>query len=117
MQRQQGAQADPAVAKRAVEEWLANEVERIVGLPLGEPGATAKCATGEYFVSLTAGGIKPEGYDFPAWFDSQLDAVLAYFNSVREFAKDKTGSLYWRERPSVAHENGKWQIYSRLVIA
>jgi hypothetical protein len=97
--------------------WLVARVEKIVGLPVGEPSAAAKCATGDYFVSLTAGGIKPEGEEFPQWFERPSEAEAAYLDSVRDYAAGKAGKLYWREAPSLVHEDGKWQVYSRLVIA
>lgn len=82
----------------------------------GEP--TSRCATGEPYVTLVAGGIKPEGDPYPRWYDSEADAVSEWAQSFDRYAADRNGKrLIWREMPGLkTNDQDKFQVWSRLVI-
>lgn len=50
-------------------------------------------------------------------FDTADAAVLGWLDGVKLYAKDKTGMLYWRSPPVLEMWDGKWHVYSRLVIS
>lgn len=80
------------------------------------------CETGERYIALCAGGIKPEGSPFQEYFASEAEAVKVWLRSALIYAQGKSGTLYWREMPiaearysSETKQTG-WQVYSRLII-
>jgi hypothetical protein len=87
----------------------------------GPPRATDN--SDSRYVSLVAGGIKPEGEDFPDIYVTKALATEAYLKSLKDWLKGRQ-IIIWRERPiiivftfktkSVAWSNA-YQIYSRLT--
>lgn len=92
-------------------------IQEIVGLPVGAPTVRALSVTGESYVTLVVGGVKTEGDKFPALINTKSEAITAYLNSVRIYARGRKGVLYWRHSPELHEENGKFTIYSRLLIS
>lgn len=96
---------------------IAKRFEFREGLPI------YRCQTGEEYVTLVAGGIKQQGAEFPCWFASGDDALAGWLASFEEYARGKSGALYWRSRLEISCEasdaddgNLRWQAFSRLVI-
>jgi hypothetical protein len=78
---------------------------------------TSRCETGDRYDCLCSAGIKPEG-QMTALFNTAAAAVVEYDKSLAEYKKGKTGTLYWRTRPSLDNDGpNRWTIYSRLVIS
>ncbi len=102
---------------RRFNDGLRRETEQVIGLPIGEPTAAAYAVTGEPYVTLVAGGIKPEGEDYPNHYFTRSTAVARYSDSVYEYAAARSGALYWRQYPMIIHEDDWWQVNSRLLIS
>lgn len=96
----------------------------------GLPGAYSQ--TGEPYVALVPGGIKPEGETFPIRCSTAELAIKYWLASFKEYADGKPGKLYWRERPEIGswayqHFVGRvdiplsvecyYVVYSRLLIS
>lgn len=67
----------------------------------GDP--SYKCQTGEPYVSMCSGGIRPEGERWPALYPTAEAAVKAWVQSVQDYCKGRPGAFYWREYPSMIH--------------
>ena len=73
--------------------------------------------TGEPFVKIVTGEVVAEGEDEP-FSSTPEDAIQRWFDGVTKWAEDKSGTLYWRIRPSVeCSYDGRWKVYSRLLIS
>lgn len=89
----------------------------------GFPSALSE--TGEPYTVICSGGPRPESSPVPALYASRSLAIRAWLEAVRAFAKDKTGTLYWRIRPEIDSIETKaafpsvpfWAVYSRLLIS
>lgn len=92
--------------------------------------AMARSQTGEPYVVIVPGGIKPEGEHSRFMCLSESEAVKQWLAAFNDYAKDKTGPIYWRTRPMLGTERlyqsddtkQKWPyvfylIYSRLLIS
>jgi hypothetical protein len=95
--------------------------------------------TGEEFVAMTSGGIKPEGEVMPLWCSTQSDAIAKWFVEMVSalVAGIEVGapprSLYWREMPQLVErpkpdprfpqvdddtwKPWQWVVYSRLLFS
>lgn len=94
--------------------------EALAGMPVGEPTARAFSVTMEPYVTLTATGIKAEGEPMPYIFATMSEAMAGYLKSVIDYLAEvsRGGSvLYWRHHPEIKHQDGRWQVYSRLLIS
>ncbi len=100
---------------------LVAEVERIVGLSVGESTLTYQSVTGTPYVTLDCGGVKEEGKPHLAYGGTEEMAEKLYLNAVKEYASGKTGSLFWRTKPTVRkiklfEEGFLYTVHSRLLI-
>ncbi|WP_213775089.1 hypothetical protein [Bradyrhizobium sp. dw_78] len=88
------------------------------------------CETGEPYVSLVSGGVKAEGKDAPIFCSTEDIAVRFWLDAFNNYARDKSGVLYWRERPNLMDwdvqnvhcdididRSTLYFVYSRLVIS
>lgn len=115
---------------------VASKYEYVGGTP------SYKCQTGEEYVAVVSGGIKPEGDRFPVYCSTPEQAVLLWMLAFVGYSatRPQKGKLYWREKPTVEGEvlvsgnvPGNWPkdkdgfpmglahkfytVYSRLVIS
>jgi hypothetical protein len=96
---------------------LAAAVASIDLLYAAENGpAIAYAPTGEGYVTLMVGGVKPEGEVVPIWCYTATDAVREWVASFYEYTRGRKGRLYWRWRPQVICEGGHYQVCARLLI-
>ncbi len=73
--------------------------------------------TGEPFIKIVTGEVVAEGEDEP-FSSTPEDAIQRWFDGATKWAEDKSGTLYWRVRPSVeCSYDGRWKVYSRLLIS
>jgi hypothetical protein len=97
-------------------DWTKVVADRKVYVAVGgTSAATAHDAYGQAFVSLTSGGVKPEGDPMPRWFQSEHEARAAYCRELAEFISDKP-EVYFRKQPEIVSEDGKYVVYSRLTV-
>lgn len=79
---------------------------------------TRYAPTGEVFLTIGGGGIKPEGKE-DVFFSSERDCVESYIKNVKKYIKDNGTTLYWRKRPEVQKFSDKsgdrYRIYSRML--
>ena len=78
---------------------------------------------GTKYVTLVAGGIKPEGKAFPIWCTSQNIALNFYNKALLEWLKNRQ-IIIWRSRPEILISEFKskkidgraslYQVWSRL---
>jgi hypothetical protein len=61
----------------------------------------SRAPTGERYVTLTSGGLKPEGQHVPAWFADEADAIEWWLAEAKPYAEKHGKQLYWRERPEL----------------
>jgi hypothetical protein len=92
-----------------------------IGFPANEDSEKrdwSKAPTGERYIAVTNGGIKPEGSDFPAHHHDMTAAIAAWLVEANKYADNKGAILYWRERPQVEIDwlRRGWVVYSRLAI-
>lgn len=64
------------------------------------------------YVTLTSGGIKPEG-EVALMFDSALEAWGRYMIELAAFTRNAQ-QIAWRWRPELREEKGAFTVYSRL---
>jgi hypothetical protein len=105
--------------------YVDSRFETIDGIPW------SRAETGEFYLTVVSGGIKPEGVPHPITCSTPELAIKYWLEAFKEYASDKSGKLYWRERPEV---NGweylrgfrgqealiverHWVVYSRLLIS
>lgn len=95
----------------STDEHRKEEVERLLGLPVGEPTDHHYAVTGEPYVTLTSGGVKLEGKNLEAVaFNAEkawqmfLRELTAYSIRVRLLPSD---TLYWRRPPDL----DSWEMY------
>ena len=79
------------------------------------------CQTGNQYLAITHGGIKAEGAEFIGFNNTPQEAIRGWLNAALLYAKDRPGTLYWREKPSLdcrIEFGGRpdWMVYSRFVI-
>lgn len=103
---------------------LKEQIEQDLGLPVGAPTASACAVTGEPYLTIVIGGIKPEGLPFPQTRKLEDEAIQAYCHSVRGYCQMVTAgnlegyTLYWRQEPEIENaENGQVRVYSRMLIS
>jgi hypothetical protein len=107
-----------------------DEAIATIDIPQVEGLSTSYSQTGEHYVAIVPGGIKPEGKSSPFLCMSEGEAVKHWLSAFNDYAKGKTGILYWRERPILDTErlfqasdtNHEWPytvylIWSRLLIS
>lgn len=80
----------------------------------GFPSALSE--TGEPYIQITSSGPRIEGNEYET-FPSEAQAVETWLQAVERYAGDKDGTLYWRIRPTIETENGRFTVYSRLLIS
>lgn len=72
-------------------------------------------ALGMAYVTLTSGGIKPEGEE-PVMFERSDDAWAAFFTQLLNYVTCAR-QVAWRRSPALCGEPGKWYVSCRLVKA
>jgi hypothetical protein len=88
-------------------------------IEVGESTKHSLSVTGEPYVVLTSGGIKPEGLSWPMRWHDTIEQALEDFRA--EFLKYKAsvpgGKLYWRwPQPEIHHHDGKVCVAARILI-
>lgn len=83
-----------------------------------ECGNFSQAPTGEPYLTLVSGGIKPEGE--PAYYYIDREAAIKswyeFFEALCRHALP--GSiLYWRRKPFLAEIESKFSVFSRLLIS
>jgi len=71
---------------------------------------------GKAFVTLTSGGVKPEGQTFPALYATQQEAEAAYTRQLSQFMADRN-IVYVRAAPRVEKISDQFTVWSRLSVA
>ena len=81
-------------------------------------GDSAIAPTGESYVTLTLGGVKPEGwYQDQPFTKSEQAAIDAFKLMFDDWRKDQNGdTLYWRICPMVQQQRDTYFLRARLVI-
>jgi len=97
-----------------------NEISHFVAsmnkqLGVGPSTITNKCITGDPVVTLSV-GIKPEGIDPPV-SDTIEKAWYRFQGGFKEYARGKSGPIYWRQEPRVMRLHDGYWIRARLFIA
>lgn len=113
-------------------ESIFNVISNDIGheFPPGERNADAeKCSdklnwsrapNGDRYVTVTSGGVKPEGEPMDAAFHSEDDAIAAWLFQATLWTNGRTGTLYWRQRPEVnktSKPRERYSIWSRFMVA
>lgn len=77
--------------------------------PYTHIGDSAYSPTDEEYVVLTSGN----------WYPLATTAIEAWEREIDEYAKSKSGTLYWRVVPELNrdHRMMTWHVYSRLLIS
>lgn len=103
----------PDAADRLASAVIELERGRLVkeGLP------TSVCQTGEPYLTFVAGGLKAEGEPFVGYCHSADEAIGLWLSTALLYARERSGFLYWRERPFAEENECGWQVYSRFVIS
>src|SRR5688572_2478199 len=83
---------------------------------MGQPAAYSE--TGEGYVQINSSGPSHEGAHHQIYSTTE-EAVGNWLDAVSDYAKDKTGTLYWRVRPELIRIPGQngYSVYSRLLIS
>jgi hypothetical protein len=83
-----------------------------------ECGNFSQAPTGEPYLTVTSGGVKPEGE--PAYYyPEKKQAIATWFECFKAFCQ-LSGSgynLYWRRKPFLAEIDGKFSVFSRFLIS
>ena len=100
------------------------EFERGRVIADGLPQPTSQ--TGEPYEVIYAGSFGPQRYGESAeigLYTSEELAAKWWLESIKRYASDKHGVVYWRTRPDMtrwvvgATERPMWMVYSRLLIS
>ena len=92
---------------------LEHECDNFVGWSTNTPTSV----TGEYYVTLMSGGIKPEGAQV-RYFDEKGEAIRAFLASFKSYREGQgPGYLYWRSTPRLIEADNKFCVWSRLLIS
>lgn len=90
---------------------------------VGPEGVTHEALNGEPYVTLVAGGIKPQGEEFPEWFPTEQAALAAWWQAFMAYRTQhvnltRPAIICWRTRPeSWTHpDHPGFTIFSRLLI-
>lgn len=78
-----------------------------------EVGNYSIAPTGEPYVEICSGGYKPEGHPCLAVGTSEQSAVYLWLIAAEQYAKGKSGTLYWRSLPEV----DSYTYYSEGIFA
>lgn len=78
-------------------------------------GPSTAHALGHVYVTLTSGGIKPEGEEV-VMFERSDDAWAAFFAQLLEYVRGAR-QVAWRSPPVLRGDTGKWFVSCRLVKA
>ena len=71
--------------------------------PVGPSLAGHRSVTGEPYIVLAIGGVKPEGECFDTWVTSIEKAKELFIALFEAYIAGKDGALYWRRLPQVHH--------------
>lgn len=113
----------PASLTAAEEQTLSEakaEFEKGFKVKMGLP--SYRCQTGNTYMVITAGGLKAEGEPMIGWMPTKAQAIKAWLDRCKQYAQSRTGTIYWRELPTLEHREdslGKstWEIYCRFAIS
>ena len=106
---------------------MAGEVESRLRIPVGTSTEMQTSVTGEQYVTICSGGVKPEGNPMPAWYATHELAREAYIKAVLNYGSIVANAdgqlsrivLYWRTPPEMESLPGTdlFSVYSRLLIS
>lgn len=86
--------------------------------PVGDGTCRYLSVTGEPYIVLAIGGIKPEGEgpksEGQVTHASACDAFKAEFD---RFSARMEGVLYWRRKPEYSDDAGRFQVTARFLIS
>lgn len=68
-------------------------------------GKMAYAPTGDYYLTIGSGGIKPEGETIGIWCTTEIIALSAMLGAVLKYKTNHPGTIYWRAKPTVNIEN------------
>lgn len=83
-----------------------------------ECGNFSQAPTGEPYLTVTSGGVKPEGE--PAYYyPEKKQAIETWFSHFRSLCRlARSGStIFWRRKPFLAEINGRFSVFSRFLIS
>ena len=107
-----------------VDPELLKAAELAIGLKVGKTTVTVISVTGEPYITLTNGGIKPEGAPFTVYASFKELAVEQYLASCEtyRFNQQKKADglcvLYWRRHPELLHQESRtYVVTSRMLIS
>ena len=90
------------------------------GMEVGPPTDHRLSVTGEPYVVLASGGIKPEGMPYPQRCASRGEAIRSFLSEFRKYKASvgRGGRLYWRWPPeTIRHREGEVSVSARLLIS
>lgn len=92
------------------------DVERSAKSVHPEVGNYYLAPTGEPYIELCNGYIRPEGA--PAFrCGTAEEAIAAWRNGVLAYVSQRGGALYWRCRPVLDRYDNGYVVYSRLLVS
>lgn len=79
------------------------------------------CQTGNSYQTFTHGGVKEEGHPVIGFTATREEAIEGWLRTALLYAKDRPGTLYWREKPMIDDRerpdgSHDYMVYSRFVI-
>lgn len=90
------------------------DIERRVGSMHPEDGNIALAPTGEEYLSICNGYVKPQGA--PVYrAESDEQAIWLWHSGMVAYLKDHKGTLYWRKRPEL--DSAVHAVYARLLVS
>lgn len=73
--------------------------------------------SGEPYVTVTCGGVKPEGAALTLDASTEDEALRFWLAEARKCGGEGKTILYWRQKPRVTREtNGRYTVFSRLCF-
>ena len=97
---------------------LWKEVQKIVDLDFTNEIIDEKSLIISQVYTLTSGGIKEEGAEYPLLFKTDVDALHAFIMQlIFRMNSYSRPIIYWRTTPKLIELEGKYTISSRVYIS
>lgn len=101
---------------------LQHMIEQVYPSKIGTPSRLSQ--TGETYVEVLAHGVRldpgelsmAQNEDTPIYAPTPEEAVAAWLANFISYARNRVGTLYWREQPNLGRYSQGWCVYSRLLI-
>jgi hypothetical protein len=97
-----------------------DSIESAFSLSRGDAPMIYRDPHGKPYDTLTHAGVKPEGTGFKWLADSPDVAIREYLEQLYDYIHIRcagdTRVIYWRWRPELIEEDGKWAVRSRLSL-